>query len=173
MSLDTLLLEKVLGSLTQRGQNWHHQINWRPFGLLYFHRNLSILYKYICLRLPKTEAYGYLFKFWQDTVVAREKALKELHNTTHEGPPNFMSKLINVYSADPEKNNKIWPIRDCNIQYWSGSDTTAINLYSTTFSRTHPLITVYSPRLTQPPQKAGSRTLSHSTRDKNSDISKQ
>jgi hypothetical protein len=62
-----------------------------------------ILHKYIFPHLPKTGAYGYSFKFSQDTVVAREKALKDPHNTTRKGPPDFMSKLFNAHSADPEK----------------------------------------------------------------------
>jgi hypothetical protein len=62
-----------------------------------------VLHKYIFPRLSKTGAYGYLFKFSQDAVVAREKALKDPHNTTREGPPDFMSKLFNAHSADPER----------------------------------------------------------------------
>ncbi len=86
------------------------------------------LHKYIFPRLPKTGAYGYLFKFSQDSLAARERALKDPHNASHEGPPDFISKLFNAHSANPEKitRDDLLTIATSNIG--AGSDTTAITL---------------------------------------------
>jgi cytochrome P450 len=86
------------------------------------------LHKYIFPRPPKTGAYGYLFQFSQDSLAARERALKDPHDTTHEGPPDFMSKLFSAHSADPKKitRDDLLAIATSNIG--AGSDTTAITL---------------------------------------------
>lgn len=86
------------------------------------------LHKYIFPYLPKTGAYGYLLKFSQDAMVAREKALKDPYNNSGDGPPDFMSKFLNARSADPKKMTRddISMISDSNIG--AGSDTTAKSL---------------------------------------------
>jgi cytochrome P450 len=86
------------------------------------------LHTYIFPHLPQSGAYGYLLKFSQDALIAREKALKDPHDLAREGPPDFMSKFLNAHSADPEKLTKddIFAISASNIG--AGSDTTAITL---------------------------------------------
>lgn len=69
-----------------------------------------------------------MIRFAQDSVAARESSLRDLYNTGHDGPPDFISKFLKAHSANPDKitRDDIFTISTANIG--AGSDITAITL---------------------------------------------
>lgn len=80
--------------------------------------------------LPKTGGHGYVFNYTLRQIENRQRALKDPKNNGREGPPDIMTKILNVHEENPSKMTKMDLITMCQSNIGAGSDTTAITLSS-------------------------------------------
>lgn len=78
--------------------------------------------------LPKTGGFAYMIQFTLDQVAKRQKLLKNPEQSSRDGPPDFMTKFLNIHESNPEKLTKIDIQLICQSNIAAGSDTTSITL---------------------------------------------
>jgi cytochrome P450 len=78
--------------------------------------------------LPKTGGHGYVFNYTLRQIDDRQKALKDPKNSSRQGPPDIMSKILMSHEENPLKVTKMDLVSICHSNIGAGSDTTAITL---------------------------------------------
>jgi cytochrome P450 len=79
---------------------------------------------------PKTGGHGYVFNYTLKQIEDRQRSLKEPRNTSREGPPDIMSKILMAHETEPDKITRMDLITMCQSNIGAGSYTTAITLSS-------------------------------------------
>lgn len=78
--------------------------------------------------LPKGSPQNNIGSYTTSHIEAREKMLKDPKNSNRDGPPDFVTKFLNIQDKDPEKMTKMDIFNICQTNIAAGSDTTAISL---------------------------------------------
>lgn len=90
------------------------------------------IHRFLYPLLPKTGGHGYVFNYTLRQIDDRQRTLKDPRNanTSREGPPDIMTKILLAHEDNPEKMTKMDLITMCQSNIGAGSDTTAITLSS-------------------------------------------
>ncbi|OZJ06559.1 hypothetical protein BZG36_00480 [Bifiguratus adelaidae] len=85
-------------------------------------------HRYLWHLMPKKSGHGYVGNFARQQIAQRQKELKDANTAKREGPPDFLSRFLEMHEEDPERVtvNDIITTSQSNIG--AGSDTTSITL---------------------------------------------